>query len=44
MTNELQTIEHQNLQDKIYTIRGFAVILDRDFVQILRQFKTRGIK
>ncbi len=28
--NELETINAQNLQDKIHTIRGLAVILDRD--------------
>lgn len=34
MTNELQTIDHQNLQGKIHTIRGFQVMLDRDLAEL----------
>lgn len=34
MTNELQTIEHQNLQNKIHTIRGLQVMLDRDLAEL----------
>jgi len=32
--NELQTIEHQNLKDKIHTIRGLQVMLDRDLAEL----------
>lgn len=30
MTNELQIADNQNLQDKIYTMCGLQVMLDRD--------------
>lgn len=32
--NELQTINSQNLQDKIYTIRGLQVMLDHDLAEL----------
>jgi hypothetical protein len=32
--DELQTINKQNLQDKIYTIRGLQVMLDRDLAEL----------
>lgn len=32
--NELETINAQNLQDKIHTIRGLAVMLDRDLAEL----------
>ncbi len=31
---ELETIDKQNLQDKIHTIRGFQVMLDRDLAAL----------
>jgi len=34
MNNELQTIDNQNLQDKIHTIRGLQVMLDRDLAEL----------
>lgn len=34
MTNELQTIDAQNLQDKIHTIRGLQVMLDCDLAEL----------
>ena len=34
MNNELQTIDNQNLQDKIHTIRGLQVMLDRDLAKL----------
>ena len=34
MKNELLTIDNQNLQDKIYTIRGVVVMLDRDLAEL----------
>jgi hypothetical protein len=34
MTNELQTIDAQNLQDKIHTIRGLQVMLDRHLAEL----------
>ena len=40
MTNELQTIDAQNLQDKIHTIRGLQVMLDRDLAE-LYQVETK---
>jgi len=40
VTNELQTIDNQNLQDKIYTIRGLQVMLDSDLAE-LYQVETR---
>ena len=32
--NEITTIDKQNLQDKIYTIRGLQVMLDRDLADL----------
>jgi hypothetical protein len=32
--NELQTIDTRNLQDKIHTIRGLQVMLDRDLAEL----------
>ena len=32
--DEIQTIDKQNVQDKIYTIRGFQVMLDRDLAEL----------
>jgi phage regulator Rha-like protein len=32
--NEIATIDKQNLQDKIYTIRGLQVMLDRDLADL----------
>jgi len=40
--NELQTINSQNLQDKIHTIRGLQVMLDRDLAE-LYQVETRRL-
>ncbi|MDD2652255.1 MAG: ORF6N domain-containing protein [Sulfurimonas sp.] len=34
MTSELQTIDKQNLKDKIYTVRGLQVMLDRDLAEL----------
>ncbi|KIM11785.1 MAG: DNA-binding protein [Sulfurovum sp. FS08-3] len=34
MNNKLQTIDHQNLQTKIHTIRGLQVMLDRDLAEL----------
>jgi len=34
MKNELKTIDNQNLQDKINTIRGVVVMLDRDLAEL----------
>ena len=34
MNNELQIIDNQNLQDKIHTIRGLQVMLDRDLGEL----------
>lgn len=34
MRNELKTIDAQTLQDKIHTIRGLAVMLDRDLAEL----------
>jgi len=42
MTNELQTIEHQNLQDKIHTICGLQVMLDSDLAE-LYQVETKNL-
>jgi hypothetical protein len=42
MKNELQTIDSQNLQNKIHSIRGFAVILDRDLAE-LYEVETKRI-
>ena len=42
MTNKLQTIEHQNLQNKIHTIRGLQVMLDRDLAE-LYQVETKAL-
>lgn len=41
--NEITTIDKQNLQDKIYTIRGLQVMLDRDLAT-LYQVETRALK
>ena len=41
--NEITTIDKQNLQDKIYTIRGLQVMLDRDLA-VLYQVETRALK
>jgi len=40
--NELQTINAQNFEDKIHTIRGLIVILDRDLAE-LYQVETKRI-
>ena len=32
--NELQTINNQNLQDKIHTIHGFQMIFDKDVAEL----------
>ena len=40
--NELQTINTQNLQDKIYTIRGLQVMLDSDLAE-LYQVETKNL-
>lgn len=32
--NKLETVNKQNLQDKIYTIRGLQVMLDRDLAEL----------
>lgn len=42
MTNELQMIDNQNLQNKIHTIRGVQVMLDRDLAE-LYQVETRRL-
>ncbi|MDD5157462.1 ORF6N domain-containing protein [Sulfurimonas sp.] len=42
MTNELQAIDKHNLQDKIHTIRGLQVMLDRDLAE-LYQVETRRL-
>ena len=34
MKNELQIADNQNLQEKIHTIRGFQVMLDRDLAEL----------
>jgi hypothetical protein len=34
MTNRIQTLENQNLQNKIYTIRETQVMLDRDLAEL----------
>ena len=34
MKNELQIADNQNLQDKIHTIRGLQVMLDRDLAEL----------
>jgi len=34
MMDKLETINKQNLQDKIHTIRGFQVMLDRDLAEL----------
>ena len=41
--NEITTIDKQNLKDKIYTIRGLQVMLDRDLAT-LYQVETRALK
>ena len=43
MRNELKTIDAQTLQDKIHTIRGLAVMLDRDLAE-LYGVETRALK
>jgi len=40
--DKLQTINTQNLQDKIYTIRGLQVMLDRDLAE-LYQVETKNL-
>ncbi|MGE0739173.1 ORF6N domain-containing protein [Sulfurimonas sp.] len=40
--NELETVHTQNLQDKIYTIRGLQVMFDRDLAE-LYQVETRRL-
>lgn len=34
MTNGLKIADKQNLQDKIHTTRGLAVMLDRDLAEL----------
>ena len=34
MMDKLETVNKQNLQDKIHTIRGFQVMLDRDLAEL----------
>ena len=43
MSTELKTIDDQILQDKIHTIRGLAVMLDRDLAE-LYGVETRALK
>ena len=38
--NKLETVDKQNLQDKIYTIRGLQIMLDSDLAE-LYQVETR---
>ena len=40
--NKLETVNKQNLQDKIYTIRGLQVMLDRDLAE-LYEVETKRI-
>ncbi len=40
--NKLETVNKQNLQDKIHTIRGLAVMLDRDLA-VLYDVETKRI-
>jgi len=40
--NELQTLNTQTLQDKIHTIRGLAVMLDRDLAELYK-VETRSL-
>ncbi|DAB29103.1 MAG TPA: DNA-binding protein [Sulfurimonas sp. UBA12504] len=42
MTSELQTIDKQNLQDKIHTIPGLQVMLDSDLAE-LYQVETKNL-
>jgi hypothetical protein len=42
MTNELQIADNQNLQNKIYTIRGLQVMLDRDLAE-LYEVETKAL-
>jgi phage regulator Rha-like protein len=42
MTNELQTMDTHNLQDKIHTIRGLQVMLDSDLAE-LYQVETKNL-
>ncbi len=41
--NEITTIDKQNLQDKIYTIRGLQVMLDRDLAD-LYNVETKNLR
>ena len=41
--NEITTINKQNLQDKIYTIRGLQVMLDRDLAD-LYNIETKNLR
>ena len=40
--NKLETVNKQNLQDKIHTIRGLTVMLDRDLA-VLYDVETKRI-
>ena len=40
--NTLTTIDNQNLQDKIHTIRGLQVMLDRDLAE-LYEVETKNL-
>jgi hypothetical protein len=40
--NKLETVNNQNLQDKIYTIRGLQVMLDSDLAE-LYQVETKNL-
>ena len=39
--NELTAINHQNIQDTIYTIRGLQVMLDKDLAELYAVKPTR---
>ena len=43
MTNQISILEDQSIKDKIYTIRGKQVMLDRDLAE-LYQLATRALK